>query len=155
MEPIPSNYTYELGENGRSISVTGTSDLGQEVRLFMEWNTAELMDKNLSKSLSSIEKAIANFAPQDQNVAGDAAPGASSNIKRFNLPFGRKLSYSHFKNHEYDEAALVLGPIKFVVQLTAAGTLRWKTLTVKKREPKENITLGIGGARSAWFIALS
>ncbi len=152
--PNSELFNYELGENGRSITVTGTSKLNQEVRMFMEWATPELMDENIFDSLTRIEQVILDFKPEHEEVAGSAAPSASSYVKRFNLPFGRKLSYSRYANHEYDEGALVLGPVKFVVSLSESGSIRWRTLHLKKRPADEKITLGIGGTRNAWFIAL-
>lgn len=142
---------HMLDEETRTLVTTGINKDGDPVSLTVKWRTEEEMEGNLAKTVSAAEKLIAEHGKDEEVYAGSKAENAISNIQRHRF-LGIVVTVGIFKNHEYDEGAIILGPIKVTAYLKLTGGVRWDTLRIKRKEKDSKIHLGIGGATWARYV---
>lgn len=117
------------------------------------WETSEKMDAGLPIAVKRSEERLRDIVVKanEEVYAGPAAVGARSSIRRVNLPFGLYVALGKMTGQEYDEGAVIFGPVKFNVSLKLTGGFYWRTLRVLWRSEEPGM-VGFGGASTARFM---
>jgi hypothetical protein len=143
---------HMLDGETRTLVSTGINKDGTPVSFTVKWRTEEEMEDNIAKTISAAEKLIAEHGKDEEEVyAGSKAENAISNVQRHRF-LGIVATVGTFKNHEYDEGAIILGPIEITAYLKLTGGVRWDTLRIKRKDKDSKIHLGIGGATWARYV---
>jgi len=156
---VDHEFYHHLDETGLTLVSEGVSTSGVPLRFTVTWAHEELVNQNLAKAMSKAEELIRTHDERiasergESIYAGSSAEEAQTTMKRVRLPFGRELAVYRFRNHEYDEGALLVGALKLTVPLRLTGGPRWSQLRLK-RASKSDVLFGFGGAHRGFFVGL-
>ena len=152
---MPSPYVHNVDPEKYTLTTSGPVYTGETGTIITRWGSEKNFNTHLEKAKLSNEKLLAQSGkpPADEPgslVAGSGVPGAVSDLRTIPLLFGKKAVLGVFKNHQYDEIAVLFGWVKVSVRVDNSGRVLWNTFRVVGRN---RFLLGAGGTKTAVFLS--
>lgn len=150
VETFDHEIKHDLNEEEFSLTTTGVTKSGKEMRLYVKWSTEEKMSRKLATTLEITENLIKNHDEEN----GEPYTQGVSNIRKHRLAFGITAVVFTASGQNYDEASLVIGPIKLILNISPQGKYLFRTLRVVLKNEYKSFHIGWGGRTSARAVHL-